>query len=217
MRSKVKPVQSDFPLDLKHSCMLWPLVLVLIWTTARLPVAVPDFHEVDHHHQENQSCLYHQHLNRWHEPETDSFSNSDMPSKHDAVFHVHWLLPGQTAPTGDSDNHDNDFSDSQNESVILTEMKRIVVETLPDQVHADPFLAILPFGNSKDPQLPSIQESVTQNFHATIKSGFEEFLPFFSQTAINYCLGFNGFGNLTCRTDFPSSFESVCISIRLRC
>lgn len=67
------------------------VVWFVIWWLARLPVAVPDFHEVDHHHDHGQQCLYHEHLSRWHE------AAETRADEHDAVLHWHWLIPGEGA------------------------------------------------------------------------------------------------------------------------
>lgn len=86
------------------------LLLSLIWWTARLPVAVPDFHEIDHHHAVDQSCMYHQHLNRWHESETSR--TATYKSVHDPVLHFHWLLPGLVLPDGESVQNQKDSGSS---------------------------------------------------------------------------------------------------------
>lgn len=98
------------------------LLLVFVWWTARLPVAVPDFHEVDHHHAANQHCLYHQHLNQWH----DSSKNpgTDLVADHEPIFHVHWLMPGWTPNknvngTGDSPNGSERPSPEESESFLF--------------------------------------------------------------------------------------------------
>lgn len=77
------------------------LLLVFVWWTARLPVAVPDFHEVDHHHAANQDCLYHQHLNRWHDASKNL--SAELVVDHEPILHVHWLMPGWTPPKAESD------------------------------------------------------------------------------------------------------------------
>jgi len=64
------------------------MICFVVWCVARLPVAVPDFHEVDHHDDSGQTCLYHDHLTRWHGE--DPLEEPD----HQAFLHWHWLIPG---------------------------------------------------------------------------------------------------------------------------
>lgn len=105
------------------------VVCFVVWWLARLPVAVPDFHEVDHHHDHGQHCLYHEHLSRWHE------SADTEPNDHDAVLHWHWLIPGEGA---------GDFGREQpGESSDPTKSAQIVHWTAPASNESDVFESFL--------------------------------------------------------------------------
>ncbi len=88
------------------------IVWLALWSLLRLPVAVPDFHEVAHHHADGAECLYHEHLNRWHEGGPQSPASAASHFRHDpARLHWHWVIPGTSVPEGSSDNPDQaDFS-----------------------------------------------------------------------------------------------------------
>lgn len=82
------------------------IVWAAIWVLLRLPVAVPDFHEVAHHHIEGAACLYHEHLNRWHGP----VNPGDSAAGHEhelATLHWHWVIPGSNMPDGQSGQDDS--------------------------------------------------------------------------------------------------------------
>lgn len=66
-----------------------------LWVLLRLPVAVPDFHAVEHHHSDGADCLFHDHLNRWHGPCTPG----EPPETESATFHWHWVIPGSSVPS----------------------------------------------------------------------------------------------------------------------
>lgn len=78
------------------------IVWAALWVVLRLPIAVPDFHAVAHHHFEGADCLYHEHLNRWHGPVNTGESATDH--EHElATLHWHWVIPGSNMPEGQSD------------------------------------------------------------------------------------------------------------------
>ncbi|MFM7592403.1 MAG: hypothetical protein ACKO85_11475 [Isosphaeraceae bacterium] len=80
------------------------LVFALSWWMARLPLAVPDFHEVSHHHSATEPCLLHEHLNRWHGDAQEHGSSTAQAENHGFLLHWHWLLPGNgpmSSETGD--------------------------------------------------------------------------------------------------------------------
>lgn len=78
----------------RKSNMTRLLVLALVWWTGRLPMAVPDFHDLGHHHESNASCILHEHLNRWHADTDlhDLASNTEV--NHKPLLHWHLLMPG---------------------------------------------------------------------------------------------------------------------------
>lgn len=83
------------------------MVWFVVWWMARLPVAVPDFHEVDHHHDSGQTCLYHEHLSRWH-------ADDQTPAaEHQALLHWHWLIPGSSAQDSQNDPQDEEPGSGQ--------------------------------------------------------------------------------------------------------
>lgn len=96
------------------------MVWFVVWWMARLPVAVPDFHEVDHHHDAGQTCLYHEHLSRWHAPEEET-SEPD----HQALLHWHWLIPGWSARDYQRDGTGQEPETGQN---AATNMAMLVPE-----------------------------------------------------------------------------------------
>jgi hypothetical protein len=93
------------------------MVWFVVWWLARLPVAVPDFHEVDHHHESGQTCLYHEHLSRWHE------ADSNAEQDHQALLHWHWLIPGWTA----QDYQQDDAGDEPDSGLAETDATSMIV------------------------------------------------------------------------------------------
>jgi len=80
------------------------IVWLALWSLLRLPVAVPDFHEVAHHHADGAECLYHEHLNRWHEDGSQTSPERTSHYRHDpAQLHWHWVIPGTSVPEGSSE------------------------------------------------------------------------------------------------------------------
>ncbi len=87
------------------------IVWAALWVLLRLPVAVPDFHEVAHHHFDGVDCLYHEHLNRWHGP-VDSSGGSAASHEHElATLHWHWVIPGSNIPEGQPGHDDSRGAD----------------------------------------------------------------------------------------------------------
>ncbi|MBI1322685.1 hypothetical protein GC170_05810 [bacterium] len=77
------------------------IVWASLWVLLRLPVAVPDFHEVAHHHSDGVDCLYHEHLNRWHRP-VETGESAAGHEREMATLHWHWVIPGSNLPEGQS-------------------------------------------------------------------------------------------------------------------
>ena len=75
--------------------------MALIWWTGRLPLPVPDFHELRHHHESAESCVLHEHLNRWHTEANLHELASSSNLNHAPLLHWHWLLPGWAMPEND--------------------------------------------------------------------------------------------------------------------
>ena len=101
------------------------LVLALVWWTGRLPMAVPDFHELGHHHESNASCLLHEHLNRWHSDADlhDLASNTEV--NHEPLLHWHLLMPGWGMPESvpeseDSGGDHNPLNQSDSFQAVVT-------------------------------------------------------------------------------------------------
>lgn len=60
-------------------------ISLLILGTIRIPLPQADYHNVRHHDEPGEVCLYHEHLLRWH-PST--VGAADVP-----VLHWHWVAP----------------------------------------------------------------------------------------------------------------------------
>ncbi len=103
-RAEVPVAYPDrFPFESVHA-LSWCGRMACALVMLRLPVAVPDFHEVAHHHADGAGCLYHEHLNRWHEVGPQSPSGPASHYRHDpARLHWHWVIPGTSVPEGSSD------------------------------------------------------------------------------------------------------------------
>jgi len=83
------------------------IVWAALWVLLRLPVAVPDFHEVAHHHSDGVDCLYHEHLNRWHGPVNSSGEPAASHEHELATLHWHWVIPGSNVPEGQPGQDDS--------------------------------------------------------------------------------------------------------------
>lgn len=84
---------------------------------ARLPLAVPDFHEVSHHHSATEPCLLHEHLNRWHGDAQEHGDRSGLTESHDSLLHWHWLLPGN-GPMNHEPGQNSDEGSSQDDPLM---------------------------------------------------------------------------------------------------
>ena len=131
MPTKPSPKQACSPAT--RPIVVRVMVWFVVWWMARLPVAVPDFHEVDHHHDSGQTCLYHEHLSRWHS------ADEQTAPDHQATLHWHWLIPGWTA----QEYHDDNPGDA----------------TEPGQLPADPPAMIVPEHERFDVLESFIQEN----------------------------------------------------------
>jgi hypothetical protein len=71
---------------------------VLILSVVHIPLPQADYHNIRHHDERGEVCVYHDHLLRWH-PLADS--NDDV-----ALLHWHWFLP--LVEVGDQHQGSND-------------------------------------------------------------------------------------------------------------
>lgn len=118
----LKPIHPDHALTRPRPVAVRLMVWFVVWWVARLPVAVPDFHEVDHHHDTGQTCLYHEHLSRWHAEQNTP--EPDFETNHDARLHWHWLIPGWVTPESQPDDDKIDPEADPNPVMIVQEPHR---------------------------------------------------------------------------------------------
>jgi hypothetical protein len=71
---------------------------VVILSVIHVPLPQADFHNIRHHDEPGQICLYHDHLLRWH-PSAES--NDDV-----SLLHWHWFVP--SVEPGDQNQGPND-------------------------------------------------------------------------------------------------------------
>jgi len=99
------------------------VVIALVWWTARLPLAVPDFHEVGHHHESAETCRLHDHLNRWHANTGEHGNELGDEESHDPLLHWHLLIPGWAMAAGepkeDGQNQSNGSGQSPYDHALM--------------------------------------------------------------------------------------------------
>lgn len=107
---------------LKHARPVGPLprmvVIALVWWTARLPLPVPDFHEVGHHHESAETCRLHDHLNRWHSNIGEHGNEPGEEESHDPLLHWHLLIPGWAMAAGEPKEDGQNQSDDSGRSTL---------------------------------------------------------------------------------------------------
>jgi hypothetical protein len=79
-------------------------VILLIFGALHIPLPQADFHNIRHHDEPGEICVYHDHLLRWH-PSADRDENI-------AIFHWHWFLPGGDSGDGTLADHDDQHQPS---------------------------------------------------------------------------------------------------------
>lgn len=163
------------------------LLLSLIWWTARLPVAVPDFHEIDHHHAVDQSCMYHQHLNRWHENEPSQAAN--YKSAHDPVLHFHWLLPGLVLPDGESVQNQKNSGGS--DIPLGTDLFVDQMTAMPCHDNSDLFAAFMNAQDSREAGFVSLGNDNVNNLKQQLQS----------QTSLDALCGYIRTRDLSCAVE----------------
>ena len=128
------------------------MVCFVIWCVARLPIAVPDFHEGDHHDDSGQTCLYHDHLTRWHGEQPHE--NPD----HQAFLHWHWLIPGFSIQEHDENGVPTDDGPPKPSTAPI-------LAIMPDANRQDAFATFL--ADSGRPEGPLIVRDLTTGLTAS--------------------------------------------------
>lgn len=179
------------------------MICFVIWCVARLPVAVPDFHEVDHHDDSGQTCLYHDHLTRWHGEEP-----IEEPD-HQAFLHWHWLIPGFSIQEQDEQGQPTDHgSEKTSIEPILTIM--------PDTDRQDAFATFL--ANSECSERSLITGDMSAGLspgHVRYVARWPVFLPAFLASTERDSGGPGIAIPANPKTDYFKT--SNCVSMRLRC
>jgi hypothetical protein len=128
------------------------MVCFVVWCVARLPVAVPDFHEVVHHDDSGQTCLYHDHLTRWHGEEPH------VEPDHQAFLHWHWLIPGFSIQEHDEEGLPTDDGPVKSSTEPMLMM-------MPETDCHDAFATFL--ANSGRTEIPLIVRDLTTGFSSS--------------------------------------------------
>ncbi len=108
------------------------MVWCVVWCVGRLPVVVPDFHEVEHHDDSGQTCLYHEHLTRWHGELPPEPENSHQHP----FLHWHLLIPGLSMQDS-AEQRPPSEGDSTGSSMIP------ILTTFPEVFQRDAFATFL--------------------------------------------------------------------------
>ena len=179
------------------------MICFVVWCVARLPVAVPDFHEVDHHDDSGQTCLYHDHLTRWHgeEPLEDP--------DHQAFLHWHWLIPGFSIQEQDEHGVPTDDGPSQSSSEPFLTM-------MPEADRQDAFATFLAnSGRSEGPLIASDLTTGLSPSHFRLLTRWPDLLQFsFKLTEGDSDRSLTG---IFANPDFDYLKTSDCVVMRLRC